>query len=236
MIIMVRKANLLLIFLICILSYMTFNLYDDADVPVIALPTANKVVIIDAGHGSPDGGAISNSGIMEKDINLAIAQKLQALLEQTGSVAVITRADDNSIHDPGKTTIRAKKNSDLKNRKKIMEESQADVFISIHLNKFEQSQYYGAQVFYAAGTEQSKVLAEMIQKELIQTIDNGNTRKAKPAANNIYLLRDAVIPAVIVECGFLSNPEEERLLQTDQYQKKLAWSIYIGLMKYFNGL
>jgi N-acetylmuramoyl-L-alanine amidase len=151
-------------------------------------------------------------------------------------VVVLTRADDNSIHDSDKETIRAKKNSDLKNRKKIIDESQADVFISIHLNRFEQSKYYGAQVFYAANNEQSKVLGEIIQKELIEVLDNGNMRKAKPATSDIYLLRDPPIPAVVVECGFLSNPEEERLLQTDKYQKKIAWSIYIALMKYFNTL
>jgi N-acetylmuramoyl-L-alanine amidase len=221
---------------------MIFNLYSshskdtNTGIPTIALPTTNRVVIIDAGHGYPDGGASGSSGVLEKDINLAIAQKLQLLVEQSGGIVILTRADDNSIHDADKNTIREKKNSDLKNRKNIMDESQADVFISIHLNKFEQSKYYGAQTFYAKNNEQSKVLAETIQKELIETIDNGNTRKAKPAPDDVYLLRNATIPSVIVECGFLSNPQEEQLLQTDKYQKKLAWSIYIGLMKYFNTL
>lgn len=234
MIIMVRRANILLVVLICILSYMTFNLYSDAEVPAIALPTTNRVVMIDPGHGGPDGGASGDSGVLEKDINLAIAQKLQSLLEQSGAAVVVTRADDSSIHDPDKKTIRSKKISDLQNRKKMMEESYADVFVSIHLNKFEQSQYYGAQVFYSTANEQSKILAEIIQKELIENIDNGNTRQAKPATDDIYILKDVTIPAVIVECGFLSNPEEEKLLQTEKYQKKLAWSIYIAIMKYFN--
>ncbi len=237
MILMVRRTNLLLIILMCILSYMIFNLYSETEVPTIALPTSNRIIIVDAGHGYPDGGASGTvTGVLEKDINLAIAQKLQVLIEQSGGMVVLTRADDNSIHDSDKETIRAKKNSDLKNRKKIIDESQADVFISIHLNRFEQSKYYGAQVFYATNNEQSKVLGEIIQKELIEVLDNGNTRKAKPATSDIYLLRDPPIPAVVVECGFLSNPEEERLLQTDKYQKKIAWSIYIALMKYFNTL
>jgi len=236
MIIMIKKWNLLLVVLICILSYMIYGLYsaDTADsIPTMALPTTNKVIVIDAGHGSPDGGASGPSGVQEKDINLKISQKLQALVEQSGGVAVITRADDNSIHDPDKKTIREKKNSDLKNRKKITEESSADVFVSIHLNKFEQSQYYGAQVFYSVNNEKSKLLAEMIQKELIEVLDRGNKREAKPAPDTIYLLKGAKIPSVIVECGFLSNPEEERLLQNDDYQKKIAWAIYVALMKFF---
>ncbi|MGE4284535.1 MAG: N-acetylmuramoyl-L-alanine amidase CwlD [Clostridia bacterium] len=238
MILMVRRINLLLITLICILSYMTVNLYAQTEsVPTIALPTANRTIIVDAGHGYPDGGASgATSGILEKDINLAIAQKLQTLLEQSGSVVMLTRADDNSIHDADKKTIRDKKNSDLRNRRIIMQESEADAFVSIHLNQFEQSKYYGAQVFYSTNNEQSKVLGEVIQKELVEFIDNGNNRKAKPATSDIYLLKDASIPAVVVECGFLSNEKEEELLQMDNYQKKLAWGIYISLMKYFNTL
>ena len=238
MIVIVRKTNLMLMAFICVLSYMIYSLYDTSwhqkHVPTVTLPTTNKVIIIDAGHGSPDGGAVGVTGVLEKDINLKISQKLQALIEQSGGIAVITRADDNSIHDPDKKTIREKKVSDLKNRKKFLEESSADVFVSIHLNKIEQPQYYGAQVFYSTQNEESKILGETIQKELIETIDNGNTRQAKPAPDTIYLLRNAKIPSVVVECGFLSNPEEERLLQSDEYQKKLAWAIYIGLMKFFN--
>ncbi len=234
MIITIRKANLLFLILICVLSYMIYDLYLGEEVATIALPTFNRVFIIDAGHGSPDGGASGQSGVLEKDINLAIAQKLQVLIEQSGGIAVITRASDEAIYNSDANSIRSKKRSDLKNRKKIMEESEADVFISIHLNKFEQSKYYGAQVFYSTKNPESKLLGQTIQKELIEGIDNGNTRKAKPATNDIYLLKNTEMPAVIVECGFLSNPEEERLLQTEQYQKRLAWSIYIGLMKYFN--
>ncbi|NLY42601.1 MAG: N-acetylmuramoyl-L-alanine amidase CwlD [Clostridiaceae bacterium] len=234
MIMVIRRTNLLLIVLICVLSYMIFNLYSTKYIPTMALPTTNKVVVIDAGHGEPDGGAVGVSGVVEKDINLQIAQKLQALIEQSGGVVIMTRADDFSIHDPDKKTIREKKNSDLRNRKKIMDESNADAFISIHLNKFEQPQYYGAQVFYSANNEESKVLGELIQKELIEVLDNGNTREAKQATQDIYLLREPSMPAVIVECGFLSNPTEEKLLQTENYQKKIAWAIYIALMKYFN--
>ena len=237
MILVLRKTNLLLIILICALSYLTYSLYRQTGhneaIPTFTLPMSNKAIIIDAGHGSPDGGASGSSGILEKDINLSISEKVQALIEQSGGVAIITRPDDNSIHDADKHTIRAKKNSDLKNRKNIIDESNADAFISIHLNKFEQSQYYGAQVFYSTNNTKSKKLGEFIQQELVEYIANDNNRKIKPATDDIFLLKKASIPAVVVECGFLSNPEEEKLLQTELYQKKLAWGIYIGAMKYF---
>ena len=236
MIIMVRRTSILLVVLICILSYMTFNLCTEADVPAIALPTSNRVIMIDAGHGGIDGGATGQSGVMEKDINLSIALKLQTLIEHSGGIVVITRADDRSIHDEDKTTIRAKKVSDLKNRKAMITESQADVFISIHLNKFEQPQYFGAQVFYSTTNEKSKTLASFIQKELVDNLGDGNRRDIKPAPKEIFILRDVAIPAVIVECGFLSNPEEERKLQNEQYQQKIAWNIYVALMKYFNNM
>lgn len=234
MILVVRRTNLLLVVLMCVLSYMTFNLYLDDSVPTFSLPVSNRVVIIDAGHGSPDGGAVGPSGVLEKDINLAIAMKLQALIEQSGGIAVLTREGDNSIHDDDKITIREKKRSDLKNRKEIINSGVVDAVISIHLNKFEQSKYYGAQTFFASSNPNSKTLAERIQKELIDFIDNNNNREIKPIPNNIYLFKQVSAPTVMVECGFLSNPEEERLLQTDGYQKKLAWAIYVGIMKYFN--
>jgi N-acetylmuramoyl-L-alanine amidase len=213
---------------------MTYGLYTkNESITTAALPSTNKVVIIDAGHGYPDGGSEGNSGILEKDINLKISKYLQTLIELETGTAIITRSDDNGIYDPEANTIRKKKQSDLLNRVKIINDSNADVFISIHLNKFSQSQYYGAQVFYSANNENSKILGEKIQESLIENIDNNNTRKAKPSGNNIYVLNKAEIPAVIVECGFLSNPKEEKLLLTDKYQKELAWAIYIGLINYF---
>ena len=236
MILMVKRLNILLVILICLLSYMTYSLYSNQDIETSAIPSLNKKVIIDAGHGEPDGGATTPSGVKEKDLNLKVARKLAALMENSGAEVIMTRNDDKGIYSQGKKTINEKKVSDLHNRKKIMDESGADVFVSIHMNKFEQSQYYGAQVFYSTNDEQSKIIAETVQKELIENIDNNNTREAKPTLDSIFLLKHATIPAIVVECGFLSNPEEARLLQTDSYQDKLAWSIYIGLVKYFNSL
>lgn len=118
-------------------------------------------------------------------------------------------------------------------RKAAMEKYNADIFISIHMNKFEQEKYRGAQVFYAANGEESKRLGEIIQQSLKEVLADGNTREAKKSGSNIYILKNAAVPSALVECGFLSNAEEARLLQSEEYQQKVAWGIYIGIVKYF---
>ena len=202
-------------------------------VETVSIPVTNKVVIVDAGHGSPDEGAESAGGITEAKINLQIALKLQALLEQSGSTVILTRHDENSIYDIGNDTIREKKVSDMKNRVKIGNESSADIFVSIHLNKIEQTQYSGWQTFYNKLNENSKILANCIQEGLNETMQKENER-IPAMLNTVYLMKYVQIPITIVECGFLSNPEEEKLLQTEEYQEKLAWGIYSGINDYFN--
>ena len=192
----------------------------------------SRVIIIDAGHGGIDGGAVGKSGTIEKVINLSIAQKIKAYIEEHGDTCIMVREIDEGLYSEY-GTVRNKKQQDLKNRKDIIREYDADIFISIHLNSFPQSQYYGAQVFYMRGDEKSEALAKKIQEELIKTLDRNNKRTAKPS-DNYFLLDGNSIPSILVECGFLSNPEEERLLNDDGYQNKIAWAIYSGLMKYFN--
>lgn len=191
----------------------------------------NKVIIIDPGHGGIDGGAVGKSGAVESHINLSIAQELRKLLEESGAYVIMTRERDVGLYTE-EGTVRKKKNEDLQNRKRIQEESNADIFISIHLNSFQQSRYFGAQTFYPPDCEESRLLALSIQQELIRVIKNGNNRIAKQK-NDVFLLKDCKIPTVLVECGFLSNPQEEKLLQKPRYQKKIAWSIYIGILNYF---
>ena len=157
---------------------------------------------------------------------------MQNLLEQSGSTVILTRHDENSIYDIGNDTIREKKVSDMKNRVEIGNESSADVFVSIHLNKIEQTQYSGWQTFYNKLNENSKVLANSIQEGLNETMQKENDR-IPAELNTVYLMKYVQIPITIVECGFLSNPEEEKLLQTDEYQNKLAWGIYNGISEYF---
>lgn len=201
-------------------------------VPAMAVPVSNKVVIIDAGHGTPDEGAENNDGLTEAKLNLAIALKLQKLLESSGSTVILTRSNDNAIYELNSTTISQKKVSDIKNRVKIGNNSSADAFISIHLNKIPQGQYWGWQTFYKDGNEKSKKLATCIQSNLNETISTDNNRVPHPI-NNVYIIKHVEIPTTIVECGFLSNEEESKKLVTDSYQDKLAWGIYNGIMNYF---
>lgn len=201
-------------------------------VSTVSLPVSGKVIVVDAGHGVPDEGAESSNGTTEAKTNLKIALKLQNLLEQSGSTAILTRSDENAIYDLDSKTLKQKKISDIHNRVKIGNESQADIFVSIHLNKIPQSQYDGWQTFYRDGDEKGAKLAKQIQENLTKTIGKENNRVAK-TIDNIYIIKHVEIPTTIVECGFLSNPEEEKKLLDDEYQNKLAWGIYNGIIDYF---
>ena len=201
-------------------------------VPTVTLPVSGKTIVIDAGHGKPDEGAESSRGTTEAETNLKIALKLQNLLEQSGCSVVLTRSDENAIYDIDAKTLRQKKISDIHNRVKIGNESSADIFVSIHLNKIPQQQYDGWQTFYNAQNADGQKLAVSIQKSLNAAIQKENNRVAK-SIENIYIVKHVEIPTTIVECGFLSNPDEEKLLLDDEYQNRLAWGIYNGIIDYF---
>ena len=199
------------------------------------MPITNKTIIVDAGHGGIDPGSMTDDqSVKEKDVNLKITKKVKELLEASGTMVILTRNDDTSLYTEqvGKT-IRQKYNENLKNRKKIIQESSADMFISIHLNKFQESKYYGAQTFYPAGKEDDKQLATYIQGELKRVVDKTNNRKIK-STNDIYLIKDNEIPSTLIECGFLSNDKEAKLLNDEEYQDQIAWAIYVGIQKYFS--
>ena len=234
MIVLQRKRILLIILLIGI-SIFTYTIATSRvynAVQVVSLPITNKVVVLDAGHGKPDEGAQSSTGTTEATTNLKIALKVQNLLEQAGCTVILTRSDENAIYDLDARTLKQKKVSDIHNRVKIGNSSSADIFVSIHLNKIPQSQYYGWQTFYKKGNEQGKKLATSIQSNLNQAIQKENKRVAK-TIDNIYIIDHVEIPISIVECGFLSNKQEEQLLLQDEYQNKLAWGIYTGIIEYF---
>lgn len=201
-------------------------------VQTVSLPVSNKVIVLDAGHGKPDEGAQSSNGTTEAETNLKITLKVQSLLEQSGATVVLTRSDENAIYDLDKTTLRQKKISDIHNRVKIGNESSADIFVSIHLNKISQQQYYGWQCFYKQNDEKSTALAKSLQENLNDSIQKENKRVAMKL-DNVYIIKHVEIPISIVECGFLSNPEEEAQLLNDDYQNRLAWGIYNGIMDYF---
>lgn len=197
-----------------------------------ATPASGKTIVLDAGHGVPDEGAESSNGTTEAETNLKIALKVQNLLEQSGCNVILTRSDENAIYDLDANTLKQKKISDIRNRVKIGNEASADIFVSIHLNKIPQSQYYGWQCFYKPNDEQSIKLAKQIQENLNKSIQKENKRVAMKL-DTVYIMKHVEIPISIVECGFLSNPEEEKQLLDDNYQNKLAWGIYNGIQEYF---
>lgn len=199
-----------------------------------ATPITNKVIVIDAGHGLPDAGAEGFYGTTEQAINLSVALKLQKIVEQSGAKVYLTRSDENGIYSSNSKTIREKKVSDAKNRVQIGNENNADIFVSIHLNKFPASgSYKGWQTFYQKSSEDSMLLAKSIQENLNKNINIENNRQSLPI-NNVYIMEKLQIPAIIVECGFLSNEEETKNLKDEKYQNKLAWGIYLGIQDYFN--
>lgn len=235
-----NKKRIILMFCMLLVSLYTFafktaNIGDKKTgktLETVATPVSGKTVILDAGHGFPDEGAESSRGTTEAQTNLKITLKLQNLLEQSGCKVILTRSDDNAIYDLDSKTLRQKKISDIKNRVKIGNESSADIFVSIHLNKIPQSKYYGWQCFYNTKNENSKKLAEEIQEGLNGSIQKENKR-VPAKLNTVYIMKNVEIPISIVECGFLSNPEEEKELLEDSYQDRLAWGIYNGITKYF---
>ena len=186
---------------------------------------AQRVILIDAGHGGIDGGAKSKNGTIEKDINLAIALKLKNILECDGYKVYMTREDDSQLSK--------KKVEDLTKRCELKKETNCDVFISIHQNMFPKPKCFGAQVWYASN-DKSKLLADFIQESLKATINDNNKRIAKAAQEQYKILRDKYDGAcVIVECGFLSNSEEEQRLKSEEHQQKIVEGIKLGLEKYF---
>lgn len=180
-----------------------------------------RQLILDAGHGGEDGGAVSLTGIPESNINLAIVLKLDQLLGFYGVSPILLRDRDISIYDPGCETLRQKKVSDLHNRVSRIEETENSFVISVHQNTFTNSAYHGAQVFFRQGTE-SEALAVLMQDGLRRGVDPNNKRTPTKIPDSVYLMKHITCPAILIECGFLSNPEEERKLRTEGYQTQLA--------------
>ncbi len=185
--------------------------------------TSSVQVVIDAGHGGRDGGASSESGIMEKELNIALSQVLSDYLSACGVESVMTRREDSLVCDEDDPSLKGKlKMTDLKNRLAIAEDHSEAVFISIHMNKFPIEKYSGLQVYYSPNNEKSVTFAQRVEENVKTLLQNGNNRKSKAAGSNIYILDRITLPAVLIECGFLSNNEEARLLSTKEYRGKLA--------------
>ncbi len=192
------------------------------------------IIVIDAGHGGEDGGTTGTNGVLEKDLNLSIAKHLNVILRSMGFNTVMTRSTDVLLYDKTSNYHGQKKVQDLSTRRQVTEQYENALFISIHMNAFPIEKYHGLQVYYSPNHQNSEAIANSLQHLTTELLLTDNTRKIKPSAGNIYLLDRLQCPAVLVECGFLSNPMECELLSDETYQRKLALSIALSLSQYFS--
>lgn len=190
------------------------------------------LIIVDAGHGGEDGGTSSSQGVREKDINLQISDKLSMLMNLAGYKTLLTRTEDKLLYDGEPDTMRSKKLADIRKRMEIINSNPESIFLSIHQNFFTESKYWGTQVFYSGNNPESKLIAEEIQRSVVGSFQKDNTRKIKQSGKEIYLLHNAKSPAVMVECGFMSNPSEALLLSDEKYQINMAVAIIDGVNNY----
>ena len=221
--------------LLCITTFLLLMIKSTGRITLNTSAEAQEkkpVLIIDAGHGGEDGGAVVGD-VLEKDINLDISYDTADLLKLFGFDVSMTRSSDNALTNEGKD-VKQRKYNDMKMRLDMYNSSADNVIISIHQNKFSSASSHGAQVFYSPNNEKSKVLAQNVKYSLNSLLQTGLDRECKAAGKSIYLLKNTYQPAVIVECGFISNFEECQKLKSDSYQKQLAFAITTGLLDYYN--
>lgn len=228
-----RKTVIFSVIALMAVSIFGIGLYEMAALPSSAVPVSNKVIIIDAGHGGADGGAVGADGTVEKDLNLKVALKVQRMLETAGCTVFMTRSDDSSLSTVEDEINKMRKVADLNNRKQMVEDLQVEAFVSIHMNTFTDPQYSGTQVFYSTSPADSKILADYIQGE-VKNYDPENERVAKDGSKGIFILNETSVPSVVVECGFLSNAAELERLKTDEYQEQIAAAVCNGIIKFYN--
>lgn len=230
MLIILKRGGILFLALLIIVTFLIYTLRSP-EAENAAAPAGN-IIVIDPGHGDPDGGAAgSKTGVLEKDLNLSISRLLAEELTKSGEEILMTRSDDRGLYPDETATVRAKKQADLQKRVSLANAEGTLCLVSIHMNHFTDSKYSGPQIFYPAGSAESQRLAEAIRLSILRDIGPHCTRETKPS-RDLYLLREAQVPAVIVECGFLSNPEEESLLQDTVYQSALATAIANGIKSF----
>jgi len=198
--------------------------------PTTSWAVANRVIVVDPGHGGIDPGAVGYNGVKEKDIVLQVGKRLQKLLNQAGARVIMTRNSDTDFGTPGSGSLLTRKREDLSKRVQLANKNKADLYLSIHVNAIPSSRWRGAQTFYQRNRTESKQLAEAIQSEMVRIL--GNTRRvAKP--EDFFTTRNTKMTSVIIEIGFISNPAEAKLLTDPAYQRKLVYAIYSGLVKYY---
>lgn len=195
-----------------------------------SLPLSGKTIVIDPGHGGVDGGAVGKDKTLEKDIALAVAKKTRDFLQQSGALVYLTREKDKDLAKEDTKGLSRRKAEDIRKRLKFIHDKEADFFVTLHLNALPSNKWSGAQTFYYSKYDKSKHLATMIQSEIIRNLEN-TTRKPL-AINGVYLLKYAEVPGSLVEIGFLSNEHEREHLKKESYQRKIAGSIYEGILRY----
>lgn len=201
-----------------------------------ALAAGNDItVVLDAGHGGIDGGTSAKDGTLEKSVNLDITRCVESYLKCFGISTVLTRNSDESIHDKDAETIRQKKVSDIKNRLNIVEATPNSVLVSIHQNYFTDSSVKGSQVFYSKNNKNSKDLAELIREKITVNLQPDNNKEIKECGSSVYLMYHTTVPAVMIECGFMSNADEAAKLKDFDYQQKIAFLIACGVAEYIQG-
>lgn len=200
--------------------------YDYDIMDVLSGAMIGRTIVIDAGHGGFDPGAVGLSGTLEKDVNLAVSRRLADYLRQSGATVLETRTEDQALAGT--------KKEDMAERVALANQNDADVFISIQANFLPQHQYSGAQTFYGSESAAGKVLSESIQQSIIDQL--GNTHRVPMSLDGVYLMNALEIPGVIVEVGFLSNAAEEQVLNDADYQSEMAYAIYSGIVRYYNSL
>lgn len=200
-------------------------------VPTAAAPDNKPIIVLDAGHGGLDSGAVGKTGVLEKNVNLSIVLALRDMLEMSGFQVVLTRDEDISIYDNGVEGIRNQKLSDMDNRLEIVQSYPDSIFLCIHQNNFTDPQYFGGQMFYNNNNPNNRTLAQIMQNRFA-ALQKGNDREIKLSGDELYLLKSNKNPSLMIECGFLSNPEEESKLSTWEYQQQVAFTIYSGLLEF----
>lgn len=201
--------------------------------PTAAAASTKPVIVLDAGHGGLDSGAVGATGVLEKDVNLSIVLALRDMFEMSGFEVVLTRDEDISIYDPGIEGIRNQKLNDMDNRLEIIQKYPDSIFLCIHQNNFTDPKYFGGQMFYNNNNPQNRTLAQIMQNKFAQ-LQPGNGREIKLTGEELFLLKSNKNPSLMIECGFLSNPEEEQKLSTWEYQQKVAFTIYGGVMEFID--
>lgn len=224
------KISIFTIGLILLFFILQYDFSNDDSWDAWNLPLTGKVIVIDPGHGGPDGGAGDND-VLEKDIALKVSLKIRDYLQEQGALVIMTREEDKDLAGESIKGYRNRKVEDLKERLKIINDSDADFFLSVHLNAIPSSKWSGAQTFYAPQIKENEAAAKFIQDELIENLEN-TTRRAKPLGS-VYILKHANKPGALVEIGFLSNPTEKLNLMKEDYQNKVAASVYKGINRYF---